>query len=546
MLEIFLEEQPIELNESFGGLDLNLINPLFSDLNSHSFSFYTPKNPVILSIINYSVINNTYEYKKPYNMIIRFGSFRIQGIAYILNVEEEIEWYFVEDSTQLANKLKRKSLKDLTYSENIDRQDIDDASQTSTKPYSFFPMDITDEDLITADQDGDHIQRYIANYYSDNGILNGKFIPDHESSMHSTSQSVNNINRIHSFHNPFFRLHFVFDQIISALGLRAETNIFDTDSTLRQIVVIYLNPSDKVNNQGEMGTAYLKDYLPDMKFNEFNREIERLIGIKIIINTTNMDINIVNIIDLINASPADDLTHILESIYGFQPHESKNFNLKYSRDSEDSYLQESGQFEDHYYEEDPENAIEDYQVKLDSLPTINQGEYFYKETEPSTDYYEYYYRSWEIPKINVKFKFNTSQSFYIKLIPEKEQKLRLLFAKGSENESARKKYNSSDDTYTNETVDVYNAGRYKTPSLSFNWIDSGIGMFEEKLKPLLFWENNLKKILKAKINFDSGDLAKIDFKRTYTLDNYKCFISKIPITLKLNSIKIGECEVVAV
>lgn len=549
MLEIYINEELIEIGIDFGGVNIEILNSLFYAKSTHSFNFFLPNTEAIIEALNYKTIDNVYDNVTINNILFVYSTLRLSGTFKIIEIADDIECYFVSGLNVLIDKYKNIQLRDLTY--NV-FSDIDAAAASSypTYAYTALPIDITNDELLAYFDDLIPVfgggtkwrARIFVNYpLTDNSILSGEI----KAAVVGAS-GVDRINYIYSYLNPFFYVSFVVSKIFENLGVNVVTNVFETDSDLKKLTINYLNPKETI------GTIYLRDYVPDISASDFLDSLE-LFGVKVLFNFQKNEVKIVKIIDQINAAPTDNLTSITEKIRTRAITQRFNYRLQYDLSQNDIYLDEANEFPDYDYIDNVNNSRKDLPFNIcpvstfediaDPPATTSGLAFFIYNQDIGGGNFKVYYRQWEIPKINTKLTVGELDPTI--LIYDGEQKLRILFFDNTIEEAFRQSYNSSTGVNDLEAAQTYPAGLYYTATISLKW--TGVfGVFFTILEDLLVWENQLKKPLKAKINLSTDKIMSFDDINTYTVDNYKCFISKMPIRLKYDKLIIGDVDLFTV
>lgn len=529
MLEIFINEQLIDLSKGFSSIPLILKSAFLTNQSAFSFPFNIPNNLQNREVLNIQSNENNYVKLGNINARIRYNTFTIDGNVKITHIGDNIELNFTGYESLIFKRMNAAKLTDIPESVVFTANDLFNSSQSSNNIFTCCPVNVSTKSNLSVNALGPDWDTYILNYNDDTRInqtaLQSAIPPG------NPAENYNNLNSTHVA--PFLYLKYVIEKIFDYLGINIEENIIEDDTDWQELIVLYM-PQTFFNRGQVGGTMYFSEVLPSITINEFISELEDRLLIKFVLNPFKRSVKIISSIDIILSTSKTNITDRVSEILDSGMITSDNYYLRQDLISSDEFMNKDD-FPD-FIDIDSSNT-NDIDIKVKSTSSLSPLlENIYIKQAPGVNI-DWFYRSVEIAKIG----YNINESSET-VTPWPELPWRLMFV-DFPTESERFKIDSVTGVKTVLTSQTFAVGRYKLTK-SLKWEDSGNGIYDLFYKDIIFWRNNLAKPIILTARFESDDLVDFDFLKKYHAGSMDFLIEEIPVELFLNKIKIGNIKAV--
>lgn len=555
MLKIYIDNQQIDTKGI--SINLKLSSPFFFDQTSFSYNFKIPATKTNREILNYPDYIHNYNTGERLNCYIEHEGFYIDGEVIIKNINKyDFELYFIQNHENIIKQLKETKLTQIDYSQTISAQDFVDAykGDSTTHSFSCATVKITtkeDLDIIKENVENDtftqEMDDVFLNYYiSPAADIGEKIInlehtwDDYSGSTYENQDDPNHnyIQKMLSIRCPFWYLSFVIKKMLSDFTI--EENIFDTDDMLKGLFLVLISE--------ETNSAFsFKNSLPETKINNFISMLEKYFQVKFVFNFNLMTVKIVTKKSIINSKTVESW-------------ENYNYNFKKKgvinvSNYEYSFSEEQKSYFDSY-------TTGEINKKSMSLPLTTYLSNELWLNDYTEDAYLCYddssgnriYRIFKFPdkptrvlgenirKIDVFLEMEKQIPFMLAWQNKNLTDTRIeVFGDGSSgaqqdpaySERTGENYNfahwrkeDAHDGYDGYSLDINDAGNYEDVYTRFH-------------KPVLSWNNNLKREVALKIDIPVYSLANFDWlkKRRIGGNNYLIKNITLEITEQRASIK---------
>ncbi len=579
-----------EIEMGNNSLSLQLKNPMFEDVGSHSLPIKiprTPSNDAVIKSFHPGIISSTVRF--PAQLFI--GPIPFQGECVLSSISEKYyEGHFTIGNATFRDIAKDVKLSDIDYTEIITGStsvSFTDALETAarsshpTHNYTCFPI-------------LDHSFYNGYNYY-DYSILINPWTFNPFSNPATEGFFANIVYDSRLIYAPSFYLCFVIQKVFEEFGYTIENNDIYNDTEMRTLVIpnFYINGGmQKTYRQYDLTFS---DALPPVGVNDFISGLEQIFNLTFFFSERDNTVNIKKNTSIVKALPQKEL-NLISRERQFEEH--NGFLLNYTMDPDDPFSEIK--------------SIDNYEVGLtidnkedlssydasnyrNQLAKITNNDYYYlsalSDNEIETwewefytnDFFEYSEggKSLEIftninpiltdndtlnnfdvapgsqeehaiyPRIEMA---GTGTDFHFK--NKTFSSVRLLFYRGIVDSGGR--VNSPTTQYGQYPLassDVYKAagltspnryGRTKITSanMSLRW-GGTYGLHETHWKDFLYWYQNIKRPAKDRYDMSLQEFLSIEFWEKYRADEQSFLFRSINLDVDFarDTCRVGECEV---
>jgi len=540
MLEIIIDEQIIDIQDDFAGIDLQINSLLLTEQGQYSFTFSVPHNKINEEKLDIYVFTKNYNILKRKSCFIKYNSFLIEGFVNITNVkiDDEIELNFVGWENTFFSQTKKLKLTELGYSTAFTGAELNTACLNNNGIYCLFPVDISTPKNI------DLLKLVSAQTYWNDKVYLNYYVVNPSPTLKTLVQASNlqaatpDATEVYAFTNhivsyivPFYYVNHVLKKIFEYFGINIESNPFDSGD-LNDLAIVY---NGKFFTFLGNGTISFEDHLPDITVNEFLREIEKVFDLRFVLNPFKQSVKIVFLKDVAKNFTIQDFPGKVSKIKEMGTIDPKNYYYTQNIDF-DLFLTQSD-FPNFNVIEDPEYDIITKEINASFLEELTG--YMNVQTFSSiftTWYYNRFYRifmGYDIVEGQSNGKlFEDSKPFRLAFHTTQTENAYLLWR--------------SDGVTSDLVTGIMPRGTPVKGLYSLQFNQANKGLYEVFYENPETWKNKFAKktIINSRLNSD--ELAGFDFTQKYNVDDIAVLVKTIPVRLRKNKIEIGDIEAVTV
>lgn len=528
MLEIYIDEQLVDLGKQFSEINLVLKSSFLTDQSAFSFPFHIPNNENNRNIFNLKALNQVYNEQYRKEVSIRYNTVHIDGYVDIIDIiNDDIELNFMGWEVEIFNKLKNEYITDIDESTAFTVLQLYNSGYTKNNIYTCVPIDISTDTNLENKYLAFPMDRAFLNYRGDaQEIFQGGFYIEFSPSIPAGSPVNNFVKRIHTQRAPFYFLTKVIDVLFDHLGINIAENFIADDNDYKDLFV-YHPPKRSLGNNDSITFQY---NLPSIKIIDFIKEIEKRLLVRFVLNPFKRFVKIVSVANTITDATVNDVTAKSTSIRtGLL--KSKNYQLRQDLCG-DKFLDDTV-YPDKLISTDVDGAeTEEIVVKSTSGKFEVLEEHYIKTVNGAP--INWYFRDFNCMSIGIDRDSPEAQRW-------DSHNFRLMFW-NVEEETYRCYYTSDDTGPHNATEQDIPVATYIKGNRSLKWEDSGKGIYDTEYSKILFWKNNLAKSVVAEIKFNSSDLVDFDFMQKLRIDNVEFLVEEIPVEIGKNTFKTGKIK----
>lgn len=313
----------IEMQMASESMSLQMNNPMFVDVGSHSLPLKisrTPHNDAALEGFHPGSLSTSMRF--PAQLYLGARPFYGEWIT-STRKDQFYEGHFTTGISTFRDAVRNKKLTDLDYTESI-----------SGPPSGFFPDELNNAAANT----------YPTYNYTCFPIRTPDFFDPYEetfntmmnpwSFMHDNSDYLGFVKNYPQRYAPSFYLCFVISKVFSEFGYAIESNDFYNDNELRTLAVTNIN-SGYVGMVTEQYDLRFSEALPAIEINEFISGLEKLFNVTFFINDQSNSVVIKKNTAIIKSLPTRTLALVRREI--IQENKPDGFNLEYNFEQGDSF-----------------------------------------------------------------------------------------------------------------------------------------------------------------------------------------------------------------
>lgn len=308
-------------------LDIEFINPILDDVGSQSAPGTLPFTPHNLALLDFpDRMDRTHKYRVKREIIVREGIWQKRATQIILkaNEKDKIVSTFYFDEAIFYEKIKNLTLPDIDYGPvrtmpvaDLFRICNDVMFCRKQEDFDLFPVVVGfDGKNATSFQDVKWLNQISIDADTANvGLTDRSAVPENIDGTSVTLPLGYGVT-------PFLKLTFVFRKIAAQLGYTLADNIFETDASLKHLLIVN-NVIDAIVD----GQLDYRKLLPAITVADFLIAIANKFGVRFICNEVNKQIDIVVIDDILRLVPDFDLTPFLLETPQIEWSENKQLKL---------------------------------------------------------------------------------------------------------------------------------------------------------------------------------------------------------------------------
>lgn len=308
-------------------ISLELFNPMFNMIGSHSVSFNIPDSPTNRKELGYPGRADSILRKNSIRVKIRFNGLTLfDPLLYVKSVSDSIGVYLAIDEGGFYSRIKDKKLTDLawengTFSNVAFDTLLKDAAEGQYPDYKFVAYPVMNKEFFKDSTQYQLASNRYQNHYRHTGLA-GMFFTG--------------ANKLIT---PFIYLAYVLDNIANHGGLGFSKNLFFDDLELRSLTIFNVNSIKRTGELGGVNTVYhnLKNHLPDILISEFLNSVNNKFCTTLFVNDVLADAKLINNSDIIRSAESDEFTYKVKRKYDLEFEDADGAKIAFERDGNDAY-----------------------------------------------------------------------------------------------------------------------------------------------------------------------------------------------------------------